>query len=214
MKKNLTEIVVVLDESGSMSHGKDDTMGGFNEFISTQKKLPGEVNFTFVKFSDYYKIINDGVSINHVAALNESNFTPSNSTALLDAVGKTINNIGNRLSNTDENLKPEKVLFVVITDGQENSSKEFTRANIFEMVKHQKEKYQWEFLFMGADVDAWGGEIGINSNVRYSKGDSSRSYKGLSHFTAMYRSAGGQTVDSFQLDEQELDTKLADLTKK
>lgn len=215
MKKNLTEIVVVLDESGSMGSCKQDTIGGFNEFLDTQSKIEGEANFTFVKFSDYYKVVNEGSPIEHVAKLNENNYSPSFSTALLDAVGKTINSIGNRLAKTPEDERPAKVIVTVITDGYENSSREFTKKQIFDMVKHQREKYDWEFLFLGADIDSWGGEIGINTNVNVSKADIGRSMKGLSYYTANYRTGSlDRGVENFELSDAELDVKLSAMSKK
>jgi hypothetical protein len=117
MGKNLCEIVIILDESGSMSSCKNDTIGGVNEFLKNQKRIKVEANVTLVKFSDYYKIVNDSTPLNQVVYLDETNYTPSNTTALLDAVGKTINSIGKRLADTPEADRPEKVIFAIITDG-------------------------------------------------------------------------------------------------
>jgi len=208
MKKDLTEIAIILDESGSMSSCKSDMIGGFNEFIETQKKVKGDINVTFVKFSDYYKMINDATPINHVAKLTNENYTPSNSTALLDAVGKTINSIGDRLSKTNESERPEKVMIVIMTDGEENSSKEFTSKMITDMVTHQREKYKWEFIFIGADIAAWGQEIGVTSNVSISKHDMTRSMKGLSLYAANYRVGNTMNVSDFNLTDAELDFNL------
>jgi len=212
MKKDLTEIVIVLDESGSMGSVKNDTIGGFNEFLSSQKKIKGSANVTFVKFSDYYKVVNDGTDIKHVAELNESSYTPSFSTALLDAVGKTINSVGNRLADTPENKRPEKVIVAIITDGFENASREFTRLQISDMVKHQREKYDWEFLFLGADIDAWGKEIGITSNVNVSKDDMFGNMAKMSYYTANFRSASADmSLDNFNLTNAEVEAKLEDM---
>jgi len=145
MKKDLSEIVIILDESGSMGSCKSDTIGGVNLFLENQKRIKGDVRVTLVKFSDYYKIINDAIPLDQVAYLDEHNYTPSFSTALLDAVGKTINNLGKRLADTPEAERPERVIFAVITDGYENSSREFTRSQVFQMVTHQKQKYSWEY---------------------------------------------------------------------
>jgi von Willebrand factor type A domain len=213
MKKDLSEIVLILDESGSMSFCKSDTVGGFNKFLTSQQKIKGEANVTFVKFSDYYKIINDATPINHVSHLNESNYTPSNSTALLDAVGKTINSIGKRLANTPENQRPEKVIMVIITDGYENNSKEFSRKQIFDMVTHQREKYNWEFIFLGANIDAWGQEIGIFNNVNISKDDLNRSFKGMSYYTANYRSGNVASTTDFNLSSAQLDEELEKMSE-
>ena len=215
MKKDLTEIVIVLDESGSMSSCKSDTIGGFNEFLSTQKKIKGEANVTLVKFSDYYKVVNDGTALEHVSPLNESNYTPSYSTALLDAVGRTINSVGNRLSSLPEDQRPEKVIFAVITDGYENASKEFTREKIFEMVTHQKTKYNWEFLFLGADIDAWGKEIGITSNVNIDKNAMFSNMSKMSYYTANYRTDSANfSTSNFSLSDDQVKEEMEKLYDK
>ena len=214
MKKDLCEIVIVIDESGSMGSCKSDTIGGVNLFLDNQKRIKGEARITLVKFSDYYKKINDSIPLDEVVYLDENNYTPSYTTALLDAVGKTINSIGKRLADTPEAERPEKVIFAVITDGYENSSREFTRSQIFKMVSHQKEKYNWEFIFLGADIDAWGGEIGFTLNVKIHKNDLRRSFKGLSHHI-LYSRMGRiiDSSDSFNLSESELDNKMDDIGK-
>jgi len=215
MKKDLTEIVIVLDESGSMSSCKSDTIGGFNEFLSTQKKIKGEANVTLVKFSDYYKVVNDGTALEHVSPLNESNYTPSYSTALLDAVGRTINSVGNRLSSLPEDQRPEKVIFAVITDGYENASKEFKREKIFEMVTHQKTKYNWEFLFLGADIDAWGKEIGITSNVNVDKNAMFSNMSKMSYYTANYRTGSANfSTSNFSLSDDQVKEEMEKLYDK
>ncbi len=212
MKKDLCEIVLVLDESGSMGTCKSDTIGGVNEFLNNQKRVKGEVNVTLVKFSDYYKIVNNAIPLDQVVYLDENNYTPSNTTALLDAVGKTINSIGKRLADIPEKNRPEKVIFSIITDGFENASREFSRSQIFDMVLHQKQKYNWEFLFLGADIDAWGEEIGITLNVNIHKDDLSRSFKGLSHHVIQNRMGNlKESTDSFSLKESELKKKLNEL---
>lgn len=215
MKKDLTEIVIVLDESGSMSSCKSDTIGGFNEFLSTQKKIKGEANVTLVKFSDYYKVVNDGTALEHVSPLNESNYTPSYSTALLDAVGRTINSVGNRLESLSEDQRPEKVIFAVITDGYENASKEFKREKIFEMVTHQKTKYNWEFLFLGADIDAWGKEIGITSNVNVDKNAMFSNMSKMSYYTANYRTGSANfSTSNFSLSDDQVKEEMEKLYDK
>jgi hypothetical protein len=164
---------------------------------------------TLVKFSDYYNVINDAVPLDQVAYLDNSNYTPSNTTALFDAVGKTINSIGKRLADMPEKNRPEKVIFVIITDGLENASKKFSRKEIFNMVSHQKQKYSWEFIFLGADIDAWGEEIGVNLNVNIHKNDLSRSFKGLSHHVLGRRmNKLFDLKESFDVSEEELDKKL------
>jgi uncharacterized protein YegL len=215
-EKNVNEkclIVLVLDESGSMASCKSDTIGGFNEFLKTQKKIKGEANFTLVKFSDYYKVINEGIPLEKAESLNESNYTPSFSTALLDAVGKTINSTKKRIDETPKKERAKKVIFTIITDGYENASHEFSKTQIFDMIKECRDKYNYEFLFLGADVDAWGAEIGILANVNISKDDLSRSFKGMSYYTANYRTDCSNTVGDFNLTEEELDKELSKHTK-
>ncbi|HPI81612.1 MAG TPA: vWA domain-containing protein [Candidatus Paceibacterota bacterium] len=215
MKKDLTEIIFILDESGSMSSVKGDTIGGFNEFIEAQKRIPGTVKFTFVKFSDYYNVINEGTPIEEVSPLNESTYTPSFSTALLDAVGKAVNSVTARLDETPEDEKPEKVLFAILTDGYENASTEYAQKAINEMIKNQRTKEGWEFLFLGADIDAWSGgsAMGINMNINISKNDLKRSMKGMSYYAASYRTNNlvGMSADTFNLSEEELDKKMEEL---
>jgi hypothetical protein len=214
MKKDFTEIVIVLDESGSMGSCKSDTIGGVNLFLNNQKKIQGEVSVTLVKFSDYYKIVNNAVPLDQIIYLDEDNYNPSNTTALLDAVGKTINNIGKRLANTPEPERPEKVIFTIITDGYENDSREFTRDQIFQMVSNQRNNYSWEFIFLGADIDVWGKEIGISLNVNIYKNDLRRSFKGLSHHVLYCRMEKMfPDIDSFNLSENELDKRLDDISE-
>jgi hypothetical protein len=212
MKKDLCEIIIILDESGSMSSCTTDTIGGVNLFLNNQKRIKGEVRVTLVKFSDYYKIINDAVPLDQIAYLDQFNYTPSCTTALFDAVGRTINSISKRLADTQGYDKPDKVIFTVITDGYENASKEYSRNQVFNMVIHQKEKYGWEFIFMGADIDAWGEEIGISFNVNINKSELTRSFKSLSHHVLHHRLDHiFDLSDSFDLKEGELDKKLDEL---
>jgi uncharacterized protein YegL len=147
--KNLTEIVAIIDRSGSMQPFIDDTIGGFNSFVDEQRKTPGKAILTLVQFDDQYQIDYNGIDLEEVKPLNEETYVPRGWTALLDAIGKTINTVGERLSNTEEDKRPGQVIFLVITDGEENSSKEFTVNSVKEMVKHQTDAYQWSFVFLG-----------------------------------------------------------------
>jgi len=147
--KNLTEIVAILDRSGSMQKLVNETISGFNNFLSEQQKLPGKAVLTLVQFDDQYQINYDGVDINDVKPLNTATYVPRGWTALLDAVGKTVNTVGERLAKTPEENRPGKVVFLIVTDGEENSSKEFFADRVSEMVKHQTEKYSWSFVFLG-----------------------------------------------------------------
>lgn len=154
MKENFTELVFVLDRSGSMSGLESDTIGGFNSMLEKQKKEKGEAFVTTVLFDDHYELLHNRNDLKQIKAITEKEYYVRGSTALLDAIGKTINNIGKALSNINEEERPEKVLFVIITDGMENSSREYSYAKIKEMIEHQKSKYSWDFIFLGANIDA------------------------------------------------------------
>jgi hypothetical protein len=153
VNKNLTEIVFLLDRSGSMSGLEQDTIGGFNAFIEKQCQLEGDTVLTTVLFDDKYEILWNGIEAKK-AKLTDKDYYVRGTTALLDAVGKTILDVGYRLSNMNEDQKPGKVIFVITTDGMENASSEFNYEKIQQLIKHQQEKYSWEFIFMGANIDA------------------------------------------------------------
>jgi hypothetical protein len=163
MKTGLVEIISILDRSGSMAGLEKDTIGGYNSFIATQAKLPGDLKVTTILFDDKYELLYNGVNASE-AMLNETNYTTRGSTALLDAVGKTIIDVGNKLAKTQEELRPEKIIFVITTDGQENASKEFNHIKIKDMITHQRDVYKWEFVFFGANIetDLVAEELGIN----------------------------------------------------
>jgi hypothetical protein len=163
MKTGLVEIISILDRSGSMGGLEKDTIGGYNSFIAAQAKLPGELKVTTILFDDKYELLYSGVKADE-AMLNDSNYTTRGSTALLDAVGKTILDIGARLANTKEEDRAEKIIFVITTDGQENASKEFNHVKIKEMITHQRDVYKWEFVFFGANIETEvvAEELGIN----------------------------------------------------
>ncbi|MDR7077192.1 uncharacterized protein YegL [Neobacillus niacini] len=152
MNSSLTEIIFLLDRSGSMGGLESDTIGGFNAFIDKQRKLEGKTLVTTVLFDDDYEVVWNGVGAEKIK-LTEKEYYVRGCTALLDAVGKTILDVGCRLSKTCEEDRPEKVIFVITTDGFENSSREFTYEKVKELIKHQQEKYSWEFIFLGANID-------------------------------------------------------------
>jgi len=154
MKANLTEIIFILDRSGSMSGLESDTIGGYNSFLEAQKKVSGEAHVTTVLFDNLYELLHNGVDIKAVKAITQREYYARGSTALLDAIGKTIMAVGQRLNNTVESEKPSKVIFIITTDGEENSSTEFSHKKINEMISLQQEKYSWEFIFLGANIDA------------------------------------------------------------
>ncbi|MGB7999036.1 MAG: vWA domain-containing protein [Anaerobacillus sp.] len=153
MKKGLTEIVFLLDRSGSMAGFERDTIGGFNSFVKQQCEQEGETLLTAVLFDDQYEVLWDGINANEVV-MTDQDYYVRGMTALQDAVGKTIVTVGKRLSETNEEDKPEKVIVVITTDGMENSSSEFTQAKVRELIEQQRQLYSWEFIFMGANIDA------------------------------------------------------------
>lgn len=154
MKDNLVEVVFILDRSGSMNGLEGDTIGGYNKFLQDQKLVPGDANISTVLFDNVIEVIHDRVDIKAVKPITDKEYYVRGSTALFDAIGQTINHIGKCLSETDEDKRPSKVMFVIITDGMENSSREFSHPMIKSMIEHQKTKYSWDFFFLGANFDA------------------------------------------------------------
>lgn len=169
MKKNSTEMVFILDRSGSMKNLTSDTIGGFNSMIETQKNEPGEAFVTTVLFDDQYELLHDHVNINEIKPITNKEYYARGCTALLDAVGKTINSIGSRLSATPEDERPDKVIFVITTDGMENSSREFNKKAVKEMIEHQQDKYSWTFMFLGANMDAVSEAASLGINTDFAK---------------------------------------------
>lgn len=153
MNKNLTEIIFLLDRSGSMSGLEGDTIGGFNSFVKKQCEVEGETILTTVLFDDQYEVLWNGIDAKE-AKLTEKEYFVRGTTALLDAVGKSILDVGYRLMKISEERRPGKIIFVITTDGMENASREFTNEKVKELIKHQQEKYNWDFIFMGANIDA------------------------------------------------------------
>lgn len=154
MKKELTELVFILDRSGSMSGLEEDTIGGYNEMLRRQKQEPGEAIVTTVLFDDRYELLHDRIHIRGIRPITEDDYFVRGSTALLDAVGRTIDKIGNVQKHTADEERAGKVLFVITTDGMENASREYTLTRVRHMIERQKSRYGWEFLFLGANIDA------------------------------------------------------------
>lgn len=166
MRKGLTEIVFILDRSGSMGGLETDTIGGYNALIEKQKKEQGEAYISTVLFDDACEVLHDRVSLDKIRPMTDKDYYVRGCTALLDAVGGAIHHIGNVHKYAREEDKPEKTLFIITTDGQENSSRHYTYEKVKHMVERQKEKFGWEFLFLGANIDAVveAGRFGIHAS--------------------------------------------------
>ncbi len=154
MKKGLTEIVFILDRSGSMSGLESDTIGGYNSMIEKQKKEEGEALISTVLFDGQTDVLHDRVPLDKINLITEKEYYVRGSTALLDAVGGAIHHIGNVHKYAREEDVPEKTLFIITTDGMENSSRQYSYDRVKKMIEKQKEKYHWEFIFLGANIDA------------------------------------------------------------
>ena len=176
MKKNLTELVFILDRSGSMAGLEKDTIGGFNAMIEKQKGEEGDAYISTVLFDNISEVIHDRAKLENVPKLTEKEYYVRGCTALLDAVGGAIHHIGNVHKYAREEDRPERTMFVITTDGLENASRRYTYDKVKEMIQRQKEKYGWEFLFLGANIDAakeaarFGGDLrsGLRNRLRFS----------------------------------------------
>jgi uncharacterized protein YegL len=201
MNDNLTEIVFILDRSGSMAALEKDTIGGFNSFIENQKKEPGEAVLTTVLFDSLYEVLHDHVNLKKVKPLTNKDYFARGTTALMDAVGLTINSVGARLNSTPESERPGKVIFVITTDGLENSSHEYSPGMIKNMITHQTEVYKWTFLFLGANIDAvktaesYGIPAVASANYDATSRGTQSMYSSVSHATKRIRDGGSLTED-------------------
>ena len=160
------ELVFILDKSGSMAGLESDTIGGFNSMLQKQKALDGECRITTVLFDHHYELLHDRIDIRAAGPMTEREYQVGGSTALLDAIGRTIQKLVGVQRNTAEEYRAESVMFVIITDGAENSSRECSSQKVKAMIEHEREKYGWEFVFLGANIDAveTAGRFGIASD--------------------------------------------------
>jgi len=201
MNQNKTLIAAILDKSGSMQPFAADTIGGFNQFLEDQRKLPGEADITVALFSSFneFIILYNSENIQTCEGLNNKNYIPSGMTALFDAIGKTIDKIGAKLANTPEEDRPAKILILISTDGYNNDSKEYTLEQIKEKINHQREKYNWEFVFTAANIDAFeiGTNMGVSNNVNFTQANTRDVYtKSFSIATTSYRTKGSVDLGS------------------
>ena len=193
MKKGLTELVFILDRSGSMGGLESDTIGGYNAMLEKQKALEGECLVTTVLFASSYELLHDRIDIRAVGPITEKEYQVGGTTALLDAIGRTIRKIDNAQSHTAEDYRAEKVLFVIITDGEENSSREFSAEKVRALIERQKAQFGWEFIFLGANIDAvaTAGRFGIPA-------DRAQNYHADSKGVSLNFSVMSEAVASFR----------------
>ena len=193
MKKNLTEIVFILDRSGSMAGLEKDTIGGFNAMIEKQRGEPGEAVVSTVLFDNRSEVIHDRLSLDKVPTMTDREYYVRGCTALLDAVGGAIHHIGNVHKYAREEDRPEKTIFVITTDGMENASRRYDYAHVKHMIERQKTRYGWEFLFLGANIDA------AKEAARFGIGaDRAANYHADRRGTGVIYSAVSETVCNFR----------------
>jgi len=182
LKTGLTNIVFILDKSNSMGFITKDVIDGFNTFLKNQQKLEGEAEMSIVLFSSEVENISTLTNINNIEPLTEKTYCPSGMTALHDAIGYTIIKLGKILDARPESEKPEKVLIIIMTDGDENCSNYYSKNDVKELIDHQTEKYNWEFIYLGANQDAHANSkgIGINHYTNYTTSTSASGIKGQS----------------------------------
>lgn len=176
------EIVFILDHSGSMMTVRDDAIGGFNSFLADQKSVPGEASMTLVVFNDSVTTLYEARPLEDASELSRATYQPGGFTALLDAIGVTFTKVGKRIECMEH--KPDKVIVAILTDGQENASREYTHELVAEGIKHQQEKYSWEVIFLAANQDAF--RTGESLNIKAEN-------------TANYAASKSGTSNAFQL---------------
>ena len=195
MKK--TEIVFILDRSGSMSGLEEDTIGGYNSMLKKQQEEKGEAIVTTVLFDNQYKLVHDRTNIEEIKPLTEKEYFVRGTTALLDAVGITIQKIVNATRNTKKEHQADKVMFVIITDGMENASHEYNYEKVKAMIERQKERYKWEFIFLGANIDA------VETASRFGIGeDRAANYKADSEGTLLNYNVVSEVISNIRMERQ------------
>jgi uncharacterized protein YegL len=201
MKHNYTAISVVLDASGSMASLQRDTLGSFNQFLDDQKSFPGEASFSLCTFNTSVTTVHDFAPLHSVAQLTAHQYHCSGGTSLLDAMGFAIDNLGAKLASLPEENRPDKVIMVVLTDGEENSSSKYSAragglAKIKDKIQHQQSVYSWQFIFLGANIDAIsvGDSLGVTRGMSFNymptAAGTSQTYGALSSSVSSYRRSG------------------------
>jgi uncharacterized protein YegL len=196
MKQGLTELIFILDKSGSMSGLESDTIGGFNSMLEKQKAEEGDAIVTTVLFDNNYELLHDRIDIKALSPITDKEYQVGGNTALIDAIGKTIRKIRKAQKPIAEDYKPEKTLFVIITDGMENASREYSAERVKKRIERQKDKCGWEFIFLGANIDAveTARHFGINAaNAQNYHADGmglSTGYASISQAVSMFRGTG------------------------
>lgn len=218
MKKDYTHISFVLDASGSMGSILNDTIGGFNSFLESQKEAPGKATFSLTTFNTLVKLVYSFQPIKEVRALNNVSYIPGGGTALYDAIGSTIIGCGAKLAAMEESDRPEKVVIVILTDGEENSSREFSYEKIQDMIKLQSGTYNWEFIFLGANLDAkaLGSSLGIKGGMSMTFAANSdgigATFKSVSANLTSYRGMSAEAIaapgyEFFKKEDEEAQTQ-------
>ena len=220
MKKGLTEIVFILDRSGSMGGLEKDTIGGYNSMIAKQKTEEGEALISTILFDNETEVLHDRVPLSKIDPITEKEYFVRGSTALLDAVGGAIHHIGNVHKYARDEDVPEKTLFIITTDGMENSSREYSYDKVKKMVERQKEKYHWEFIFLGANIDAVSvaNQFGVDKSraVRYEcdGAGTALNYKVMSKMVSCARACGSSAEMAAAFDSEEMLSDIRDDYKK
>ena len=207
MRDDFSDITVVLDRSGSMAAVADDTIGGFNQFLLDQKRAPGDGVLTLVQFDNEYEFVHTAEPLAEVPPLSAATFIPRGSTALLDAISRAVGETHERLVKTDEGQRPGTVIFVILTDGQENSSREATVEQVFARITEQQEKRGWKFIFLGANQDAIKSAarlgIGAGSSLSYAHNAAGSRRAFVSTSRSVHRLRQKQVGDFEQSDRDE-----------
>lgn len=204
MNNNLTEIIFILDMSGSMTPLIEDTIGGFNSLIEKHKKSEGECKVTTVLFNDVSWKIHDCIDIKEIQPITRDQALTFGCTALLDTVGKTIDEVGVRLAATPEEERPCKVTVVITTDGEENASRKYTQEKIKEMIELQQNTYNWTFMFLGANINAE--QVGSSYGITHGH---SHTYTGSGRGVASVYSAVANSLDYIQMRSCTCDSSLS-----